>query len=142
MKRANLVVAVVLFLMIIGLTVKTTEVEAVENRKCAISSLKDAKNSATAIFVGKVLSVTEDGDNKIFEVQVDKYWKGKLKKRVKVGFYETMQSQAWYETGKKYLFFVKTGEKGVLFDYRCSRTKELSQSAEDISKLGKAKRVR
>ncbi len=109
--------------------------------RCAIPSFAAAKNRAQAIFVGKVLSKKSNGDEKIFEFEIEKYWKGEDKKKIKVRVYENPRFQAWFETGETYLIFADADEDdGKLFVGRCSRSKEIDAASEDLKSLGEAKK--
>lgn len=110
--------------------------------KCAMPPVDVAFRASKAVFAGKVLSESKDGDVRTFEFQVEKYWKGVRNKRVKVSFLETPRYQAWFITGEKYLVFARDGKDGKLYDVRCSGTKMLSQASEDVKKLGRAKSSR
>jgi hypothetical protein len=108
--------------------------------KCATPNFADGKQRAAAIFVGKVLSVTEDGTSKIFEFQVSKTWKGDIKKTVKVTYFESLRYEPIYEVGKEYLMFVESGDDKNLHVYRCSRSAEVVNATDDLKLLGKAKK--
>lgn len=110
--------------------------------KCAVAPIGQAKAGASAIFAGKVLKISEDGRAKVFEFAVEKYWKGNLKKRVKIRVNENARYQAWMKAGERYLVFAEANDRGELFDRRCSRTKSLGAAGEDLAFLGKAKKPR
>lgn len=119
---------------------KNTNGEALGAR-CAIPSFTAAKDRARAIFVGKVLSKKSNGDEKIFEFKIKKYWKGEDKKKIKVSVYENPRFQAWFETGETYLIFADADEDdGKLFVGRCSRSQETDAASEDLKLLGAAKK--
>lgn len=120
---------------------KNLESEAV-SAKCATPSFSAAKKRARAIFAGKVLSKRSNGDEKIFEFEIEKYWKGDGEKKVKVSVYENPRFQAWFKTGETYLIFADADEdeEGKLFVGRCSRSKEIDAASEDLKSLGKAKK--
>jgi hypothetical protein len=110
-----------------------------EAEKCAVRSLETAYLESNAIFVGEVLSSEKKGDDKIFKFKVEKYWKGIDEKNVEVSVYESTRFQAWFKTGKKYLVFAYE-EDGMLHDTaRCSRSKDLENASEDLTKLGEGK---
>jgi hypothetical protein len=108
--------------------------------KCAMPDFAQAKVRAAAIFVGKVIGVTEEGSSKIFEFQVSKTWKGDSKKTVKVTYFESLRYEPIYEVGKEYLMFAETGDDKVLHVYRCSRSAAAENAADDLKLLGKAKK--
>ncbi len=108
--------------------------------KCAVPDFAEAKVRAAAIFVGKVIGVTEEGSSKIFEFQVSKTWKGNGKKTVKVTYFESLRYEPIYEVGKEYLMFAETGNEKTLHVYRCSRSAATENAADDLKLLGKAKK--
>jgi predicted nucleic-acid-binding Zn-ribbon protein len=108
--------------------------------KCATPNFAEAKVRAAAIFVGKVIRVTEEGSSKIFEFQVSKTWKGGTKKTVKVTYFESLRYEPIYEVGKEYLMFAETGNDKILHVYRCSRSAATENAADDLKLLGKAKK--
>ena len=108
--------------------------------KCATPDFAEAKVRAAAIFVGKVIRVTEEGSSKIFEFQVSKTWKGGTKKTVKVTYFESLRYEPIFEVGKEYLMFAETGNDKILHVYRCSRSAATENAADDLKLLGKAKK--
>jgi len=117
------------------------ESESLKNRaeKCAAPTFEVAYRESDAVFVGEVLSSEKTGDDKVFKFKVEKYWKGKDQKNVEVSVYETARFQAWFQTGEKYLVFAYD-EDGKLHDTaRCSRSKDLENASEDLTKLGEGK---
>jgi hypothetical protein len=132
-------IGVCLFLITI-LFISSAKVQACA--KCAIPNFEDAKVRAAAIFVGKVLSVNEEGTSKIFEFQVSKTWKGNGAKTVKVTYYESVRYQPIFEVGKEYLMFAESGDDRTLHVYRCSRSAAIENSAGDLKLLGKAKKTK
>lgn len=133
----SLKITIICCLLLFAASVKSKGFETPE--KCAMPSLETAFKSSKAVFVGKALSETKDGDVRTFEFQVEKYWKGANSKNLKVSFRETMRYQAWFRVGEQYLVFARQGDDGKLYDGRCSGTKLLSQASVEIKKLGKAK---
>ena len=113
-------------------------VTANETARCAIPPFNEAYNSAEAVFVGKVLSKTKNGDVKTFEFEVEKYWKGADKKKIKITVYETPRFQAWFRIGDKYLVYA-VANGGELNVKRCSRSNEAEDASEDLKKLGAGK---
>lgn len=109
------------------------------NAKCAIPPFKEAFKTASAVFVGRVKSEKKKGDNRIFEFEVEKYWKGTKKRKIIINVYETARYQAWFEVGGKYLVYADS-EEGELRVGRCSRSRDASDASEDLGKLGKGKR--
>jgi hypothetical protein len=107
--------------------------------KCAIPPFSEAFKASSAVFVGTVKSEKKEGDTKIFEFQVEKYWKGTKNKKIKINVYETARYQAWFEVGGKYLVYADSAD-GNLRVGRCSRSRDAGDASEDLGKLGKGKR--
>lgn len=111
--------------------------------KCAIQKFDDEYANSKAVFIGEVISVEIDGDKKIYEFKVKKYWKGIEDTKVKVAVYENMRFQSPYNAEKTFLVFAKEDENGELFDQRCSRSKDLNGTSadlkDDLKKLGEGK---
>ncbi len=130
-----------LVLLLSNVPVETKNIVAA-NSKCAIPNLRTAFKSSGAVFVGKVLSMTKNGDEKTFEFRVEKYWKGAKRKKIKVSVLETSRFQAWFQVGESYLVFAHMDEDGKFRDGRCSASKTLSEASEDLKELGRAKAPR
>ncbi len=111
--------------------------------KCAIMKFKDEYKRSKAVFVGKVINVDRDGDKKVFEFAVKKFWKGIDGKKVKVSVHENRRYQAQFKIDRSYLVFAKESDKGEIWDGRCSRSRDLEgyreAVEEDLRKLGKGK---
>ncbi|HEY8561008.1 MAG TPA: hypothetical protein VIL74_11605 [Pyrinomonadaceae bacterium] len=107
--------------------------------KCAVQTFPKAYAEAAAVFVGEVVGERKDGDVRTFDFQVEKYWKGADSKRVRVHVYETARFQAWFKKGGKYLIYAPADDAGKLRVYRCSRSRDAEDAAEDLQKLGKGK---
>lgn len=125
-----------------GFSLNQSEVSAKETEtlaKCAMPNFTRAYADSKTIFVGKVLSVRKEGDEKIFTFRVEKYWKNKVKKTVEVRYYENMRYQAWLEVGKRYLVYTQGNDDGTLSDGRCSLTKNYSDAKGDLKLLKKGK---
>ena len=110
-----------------------------ETAKCRIPTFNEAYNYADAIFVGKVIGETKNGDVKTFEFEVEKYWKGAKKTKIKINVYETARYQAWFQAGEKYLIYATADDDGKLKVGRCSRSNEAENASEDLEKLGAGK---
>lgn len=138
MRRICFAVICCLVLLLSNVPVETKTIVAADY-KCAIPNLKTALRNSGAVFVGKVLSVTKNGDEKIFEFRVEKYWKGARRKKIKVSVLENNRFQAWFQVGESYLVFARADEDGKLRDGRCSASKTLSEASGDLKELGRAK---
>jgi len=145
MKNKIIVACVIVFSAIFfGLLSDLTEAEdfipAKENGKCAIAAFNNALSNSSAVFVGKVKSEKKVGDTRIFQFQVERYWKGSKKKKIEIRVHETMRYQAFFEVGGKYLVYASADEDGALYVGRCSRSKDAGEASEDLQKLGNGKR--
>ena len=114
------------------------------NAKCAVPRFEQAYKDAKAVFVGEVINIEEEGDKKIVEFKVKKYWKGIEDTKIKVTVNENFRFQSPYEFGENHLVFAKLNEdSGELWDGRCSRSKDLEGFSPDLKgdlkSLGKAK---
>jgi hypothetical protein len=111
--------------------------------RCAIFTFEIEFERSEAVFVGTVSSLEKEGDAKIFEFRVDKFWKGVSGRLVKVAVYENPKFQAQFRVGGRFLVFAKVDDDGVLFDGRCSRSRDLDRVPEaaedDLAKLGPGK---
>jgi hypothetical protein len=114
--------------------------EAKACRKCAMPNFADAKSRAAAIFVGKVISIKEEGTIKTFVFQTSKSWKGSGKKTISVAADLSMRYQPIFEAGKEYLMFAEIGDDKFLHVYRCSRSTAIENAADDLKLLGKARK--
>ncbi|MCO6511977.1 MAG: hypothetical protein J5I65_14420 [Aridibacter famidurans] len=111
--------------------------------RCAIPDFEREYENSKAVFIGTVKKALEDGDRKIFEFEVEKYWKGVEESKVVVAVHENPRFEAQFAEGGRFLVFAKSDEEGGLMDGRCSRSKDLDKFAEgaeeDLRKLGPAK---
>ena len=144
MKIQKIIIAiVVLSAMFCAVSSKTTIAESrragSETAKCRIPTFNEAYDYADAIFVGKVIGEEKNGDVKTFEFEVEKYWKGAKKTKIKINVYETARYQAWFQTGEKYLIYATADDDGKLKVGRCSRSNEAENASEDLEKLGAGK---
>jgi hypothetical protein len=108
--------------------------------KCAIRSFENEFRDSKVVFTGKIAGESKTGDLRVFEFAVDRYWKGRVAKKIKLNVYETMRYQAWFRLGEKYLIFAYESDDGALSVERCSRSKGLSEAKDDLLKLGASKR--
>ncbi len=140
------VLAVSTFLIAVSSnSVNTASAAAAEETfpaKCAIPSFKQAFANANSVFTGKVTSVRKNERGKTFTFQVERYWKGSKSKKARVTVYESTRYQTFYEPGKKYLVFASADDEARLTDGRCSRSKILTEAADDLKALGKSKKPR
>ncbi len=110
--------------------------------KCAIPKFERAFKQAETVFVGEVLNQKTEGSTKIFELRVEKFWKGVEDEKITVYVNETFRHQAQFKVGESYLVFAEADDDGKLYDRRCSRTKNMENDfgdlEDDLKKLGKA----
>jgi hypothetical protein len=106
--------------------------------KCAMPDFRTAYRESKAVFVGEVVGEEKEGDTRVFELKVEKYWKGANSKRLRVYVYETARYQAWFEKGGRYLIYAGADADGKLRVGRCSRSRDADNS-EDLKQLGKGK---
>ena len=113
-----------------------------ENGKCAILPFNRAFDASAAVFVGEVVSEVKEGDEKIFEFEVERYWKGENARKVEIRAYESRRFQAWFKTGERYLVYASRDKDNNLRVSRCTRSREADDAAaeEDLQKLGEGKR--
>lgn len=112
------------------------------NGKCALPSFQKAFQDSDAVFVGEVISQQSKSDVKIYDFQVERYWKGKGLKNIQVTAFETPRFQSSFEKGKRYLIYAVNDGKGNLVVGRCSQSKNIEDATADLRKLGKGKRPR
>ena len=131
----------VIFCLVLTSAVFSSQAEsAVSNGKCRVPTVEAAYLYSKAVFVGEITKVVEDGDTKTFTFKVEKNWKGANGKEIEINVRETARYQAWFEVGEKYLVYARGSEKDEkLWETRCSRSKRLSDAAEDIAELDRAK---
>lgn len=129
---------------VLSASLQSSSASELSTARCATKKFDEAFKDAGAVFVGKVLSKKSEGGAKIFELEVEKYWKGVDEKKIIVNVNENLRYQAQFEVGKSYLVYAEADEdSGKLFDRRCSRTKPIEEEfgdlKEDLEKLGEAK---
>ncbi|REJ75622.1 MAG: hypothetical protein DWQ47_09135 [Acidobacteria bacterium] len=113
--------------------------------RCAIPTFEVEFERSQAVFIGKVISIEKDADRKVFEFEIEKFWKGVEESKVVVTVSENPRFQAQFTKGGRFLVFAKADEEGGLFDGRCSRSKDLDRNPEgaeeDLDKLGPGKEL-
>lgn len=143
MKKINLVLVTLCICLfysanILGLTGKESSFA-----DCIIVNFEAEYKYSKAVFVGEVINVKTEGDKKIVEFKVKKYWKGVAEPKIKVDVYESMRFQFPYDVGKTFLVFAKDDENNGLWDQKCSRSKNMNGSSsdleDDLKALGKGK---
>lgn len=110
---------------------------------CIIVNFDSEFENSKAVFIGEVTDIEKDGDKKIIEFKVKKYWKGIEKDTVKIYVYESLRFEPLYNIGEIHLIFAKDDGKSGLWDNKCSRSKDLdkisSDLEDDLKALGKGK---
>lgn len=139
MRRVCCAVICCLILLSSNVLATETKINETANSKCAIMDLKTALRTSDAVFAGEVLSETKNGNEKVFEFRVAKYWKGSGRKKITVSVRETTRFQAFFRVGESYLVFARDDEDGRLRDYRCSASKLLSEASKDLKQLGRVR---
>ncbi|MEZ5345506.1 MAG: hypothetical protein R2681_08130 [Pyrinomonadaceae bacterium] len=143
MKKLLFLIAILLGSLFYSSLYESTVRAETPGVKCAIPKFDAEYENSKAVFVGTVIKVEKEGDKRIFEFEVDKYWKGVESKTVIVAVTENMRFQAQFKLDGQYLVFAKDDEEGGLWDGRCSRSKDLTgfggEVEEDLKKLGEAK---
>ena len=140
MKYQKIIVAIVVLSAMFGAVSSKIVIAEGEMGKCRILSFREAFEASEAVFVGKVLSEEKSGDVRTFEFEVEKYWKGESKKKIKINVYETMRYQARFQVDERYLIYANANDEGKLSVGRCSRSREADDASEDIEKLGAGKK--
>ncbi len=111
--------------------------------RCATPNFEKEYKNSKAVFIGEVINVEKDGNKKITEFKVKKYWKGIKETKVKVTVYENPRFQSPFDEGETHVVFAKDDEEGGLRDGRCSRSKDMNGFSpflkDDLKKLGKGK---
>ncbi len=100
--------------------------------------VESAKDSATAVFTGKVLEITKISDTQNYvRFQVDLNWKGVNESEVSLltGSQGGADCGYVFETGRDYLVYAFEFENGELGTNICQRTNMESESEEEIKIL-------
>ena len=113
--------------------------------KCMFPPVEAAREDATAVFEGRVLSIEDvptTGEpsmgEKVITLAVVRSWKG-LERDERISVYTNAQSAACGYTFAKdtsYLVYARSAEDQKLHVSSCSRTKPLADAAEDLTFLG------
>jgi hypothetical protein len=124
------------FVLALSSNLKSAEADG----KCRIPPFDEAFKAASAVFIGEVKSETKEGDNRIFEFEIEKYWKGEDTRKITINVYETARYQAWFKVGGKYLVYAQIAADDEFRVGRCSRSRDADDASEDLAKLGEGKR--
>lgn len=112
--------------------------------KCVVPTLEDAREDASALFEGRVLSIDDiagaspatNGEKKI-TLAVVRTWKG-LENEEKVEVYTNGSSAACgypFALDVSYLLYTRTHE-GRITVSNCSRTRPIAEAGQDLAVLG------
>ncbi|HFE44141.1 MAG TPA: hypothetical protein ENJ18_01425 [Nannocystis exedens] len=109
---------------------------------------KEALEKAQAVFVGRVLEISEEGGGDMlarrrYRFEVSRFWKGELGETITLS--SAASSAACgrsYAQDEQYLIYASTDPNGGgLVDFLCSRTRTLASADEDLAVLGPGKVV-
>ncbi len=143
MGNLNRILAIAIAATLPAVWVPAGTVRTANESRCAIQTFDKEYAASKAVFVGRVVGESKDGDSKTFEFEVERYWKGDDLAKVNVTVHENPRFQAQYGIGGRFLVFAKGDGEGGLVDGRCSRSKDLDRfpegAEEDLEKLGKGK---
>lgn len=86
------------------------------------TQVKEAFNGAAAVFAGEAVEVTKVEDGFLVKFKVEKSWKGKFSREIKITTNADSAMCGYnFEVGKKYLVYAD-GSTDKLAVYLCSRT--------------------
>jgi len=97
----------------------------------------EAQQAAAVVFEGRTFAVAREGAQNRFSFEVLRVWKGELPTNVQI--WSASQSASCgraYESGLPYLVYAHELPGGLLGDGLCSRTRPVSNAAEDLEVLG------
>jgi hypothetical protein len=97
----------------------------------------EAQQAAAVVFEGRTFNVAREGGQNRFSFEVLRVWKGELPANVQI--WSASQSASCgraYESGLPYLVYAHELPGGLLGDGLCSRTRPVSNAAEDLELLG------
>ncbi len=123
--------------LLISLLITPQKVYATD---CDISiTPKQALESSSAVFSGKVLKIENKNDHKSIIFQVNRWWKGYPEELIWLT--TAVPPATWgypLKEGKEYLVYTTNNERVYEVNI-CSRTKELSKASEDLKELGEGR---
>lgn len=103
---------------------------------CMTQSIEDARASATAIFEGRVVSITPEPGTLVVTFAVTQAWGGVEHEQLVLRTAESSVSCGYeFAVGRTYLVYAG-GEHGALTASLCSRTAPIENAAEDRAALG------
>lgn len=110
----------------------------------AAQAVREARNSAAAVFLGKVVEVGErrrdsEGYYAVVRFKVERSWKGADSAEVLLT--SRLNDCAFpFKAGGTYLVYASLTGRGELDASVCSRTRRLERAGADLKLLGRAKR--
>jgi hypothetical protein len=136
MNRSNRVVALALFFawFLSGLSGQAALAYRCRER----GSPRQELERATAVFIGKVTKVTDNGSVWINEFEVEKSWKGPKTKHLVVRSGRHIYGYR-FQKGGKYLVYAYGEDK--LEASRCGRTTGLASAKLDLEELGEGTKI-
>jgi len=139
--KIRLLIALTIVAVVAGssLNFNRAESAAEYSSKCRMATFEEAYQQSKAVFLGEVVEEEKEGDTRVFDFKVEKYWKGANQKNLKISVYETARYQAWFKKGGSYLVYAFEDTEGNLRVGRCSRSGDAENAKEDLQKLGKGK---
>ena len=136
MNRSKRIVALALFL---ACFLSELSGQAALAYKCRErGSPRQELERATAVFIGKVTKVTDNGSVWINEFEVEKSWKGPKTKHLVVHSGRHIYGYR-FQKGGKYLVYAYGEDK--LEASRCGRTTGLAAAKEDLEELGEGTNI-
>ena len=114
------------------------------------SQVSKSKTDATAIFVGKVVSIRYSDEKmngipvKIFaKLELERSWKGPLSEFIEVETANICCICGYtFEVGKMYIIYSNSSDSQTLGVSSCSRTSEIIAKSSDEKYLGKARKIK
>ena len=100
-------ISILIVLAILSVRASNSAFPEEDSAKCATLKFERAYEYAAAVFVGKVLKISKQGNTKTVKFGVIKYWKGITKSHVSVVVYENPRFQSPYKKGESYLVYAK-----------------------------------
>jgi hypothetical protein len=103
--------------------------------------INKARKNANAVFSGRVLEITKQPQNFYVSVRllIKDSWKGNSPKEITITTGIGNGDCGYpFEVGESYLIYA-SGDENRLSTHICQRTKNLSDSAQDLQVLGKVK---
>jgi hypothetical protein len=127
------------FVRLILLTLVLTALPRQSGAECVNlwKDIPDAKNRFSLIFSGTVIDERPDRDGVQVVFEVDRIWKGSVKRLQVLQLVKSMESFA-FQKDEKYLVFADPAGSGPAFDVsQCSPTQVFRAARATIAQLGR-----